>query len=101
MTELWELTTLIRSKNAAPFEITFDIIAKDRAALDRIRASPALQPGAIARLYGLPAEQVTVIPMERVNALKISMPRPTPSGDVRDTDIFGAQFHSPLVRLPV
>jgi hypothetical protein len=101
MAELWELTTLIRSKNAAPFEITLDIIAKDRAALDRIRTADAMQPAAIAALYGLPADQVKVLLLERVNALKISMPRPTPSGHVRDTDIFGGQFHSPLVRLAV
>ena len=32
-------------------------------------------------------------------ALKFSFPRPSVSGSLDDTDLFGGQFHSPLVRL--
>jgi hypothetical protein len=28
--KLWQVTKLIRSKNAGPFELTFDVIFKDR-----------------------------------------------------------------------
>jgi hypothetical protein len=101
MTELWELTTLIRCKNAAPFEMTVDVIAKDRASLQRILASESMRPSAVAELYGLPEREVHFVVLENVNAIKISMPRPTPSGDVLDTDVFAGQFHSPLVKLPV
>jgi hypothetical protein len=38
---------------------------------------------------------------EAALAIKISIPRPVFSGDPEDTDVFGGQFHSPLVRLPV
>ncbi len=38
MRELWQFTKLIRSKNAGPFELTFDIMFKDensfRAVMD-------------------------------------------------------------------
>ena len=30
--KLWQLTKLIRSKNSGPFELTFDVIFKDREA---------------------------------------------------------------------
>lgn len=101
MAELWELTTLVRCKNAAPFEMTIDIIAKDDDSLRRILNADSMRPAAIAELYGLPAEDVHVIVLEHVHALKISMPRPTPSGDVLDTDVFAGQFHSPLVKLTI
>jgi Domain of unknown function (DUF4387) len=34
-------------------------------------------------------------------ALKFSFPRPSVSGSLDDTDLFGGQFHSPLVRLEI
>jgi hypothetical protein len=34
-------------------------------------------------------------------ALKASIPRPAPSGDPADTDVFGGQQHGPLVDLEI
>lgn len=34
MPELWQFTKLIRSKNAGPFELTFDIMFQDLDSLD-------------------------------------------------------------------
>jgi hypothetical protein len=101
MAELWQLTSLIRSKNAGPFELTFDVIMKDEASYERVLASGVLEPAAFAELYGIPAEEVKVAHQPSVYALKLSIPRPAISGDVDDTDVFGGQFHSPLVRLAV
>jgi hypothetical protein len=39
--------------------------------------------------------------IESLLTVKISIPRPVFSGDVEDTDVYGGQFHGPLVRLPV
>jgi hypothetical protein len=36
-----------------------------------------------------------------IDALKFSIPRKVFSGDVADTDVYGGQFHGPLVRLLV
>ena len=37
MQKLWQVTKLIRSKNAGPFELTFDVIFKDRAGYEHVR----------------------------------------------------------------
>ena len=101
MAELWEITKLIRSKNAGPFELTFDILCEDRERFERLKQSGVLTPERFAELYGVPREQVRFTVHEAALAIKISIPRPAFSGDPEDTDVFGGQFHSPLVRLPV
>jgi hypothetical protein len=101
MAELWELTKLIRSKNAGPFELTFDVIMKDDASYERVLASGVLDASAFAALYGVQETDVHVAHQPAVRAVKLSIPRPAISGDVDDTDVFGGQFHSPLVRLAV
>jgi Domain of unknown function (DUF4387) len=99
--ELWQVTKLIRSKNAGPFKLTFDIIFKDRESFDLVRGTPAMSAAAFAASYGVPEEQTEVFEHESVMAIKVSIPRPVSSGGVYDTDVFGGQFHSPLVRLTV
>ena len=56
MAKLGELARLIRSKNAGPFELTFDIMFDDAAAFERVRASGALSRELIACIYRLPAD---------------------------------------------
>lgn len=99
MPELWERTTLIRSKNAGPFELTFDVIFADDAAFEAARSHRAFTPDGFADLYGIDSCGITVFVQDRIRAIKISIPRLVASGDPADTDVFGAQFHSPLVRL--
>ena len=101
MPELWQLTRLIRSKNAGPFELTFDLIFKDREGFDLVRKSGVVSAEAISRLYGLPVNEVQVFELPAILALKMSIPRPAFSGDIDDTDVYGGQFHSRLVRLKV
>jgi len=101
MRELWQFTKLIRSKNAGPFELTFDIIFKDRESFDVVLGSGKLSSETISELYGVDHEQVRLSAIEELLAVKISMPRRVFSGDVMDTDVYGGQFHGPLVRLPI
>jgi hypothetical protein len=101
MPELWELTKLIRSKNAGPFELTFDIMFRDSAGFQQAIKSDFCTPEKIARQYGVQADSVKVFFLESISTIKISIPRKVPSGDSRDTDIYGGQFHSPLVRLKI
>jgi Domain of unknown function (DUF4387) len=101
MPELWQLTRLIRSKNAGPFELTFDLIFKDREGFDLVKKSGIVSAEAVSRLYGVPIDEVRVFELPAILALKISMPRPAFSGDIDDTDVYGGQFHSRLVRLSV
>ena len=101
MRELWEFTKLIRSKNAGPFELTFDIMFKDENSFREVMASGKLSAELIAQLYKVDRKQVRFWVIESLLTVKISIPRPVFSGDVEDTDVYGGQFHGPLVRLPV
>jgi hypothetical protein len=101
MRELWEYTKLIRSKNAGPFELTFDIMFKDEEHFRKAMASGKLSPELIAQLYKTDIRQVRFFVIEPLLTVKISIPRPMFSGDVNDTDLYGGQFHGPLVRLPI
>jgi len=101
MRELWEFTKLIRSKNAGPFELTFDIMFKDADCFHHVMKSGKLTREMIAHLYKTQMEQVRFFVVERLLAVKISIPRAVFSGDLLDTDVYGGQFHGPLTRLPV
>ena len=101
MRELWQYTKLIRSKNAGPFELTFDIMFKDEDCFREVVASGKLSPELIAQLYNVDLKRVRYFVIESLLTIKISIPRPVSSGDVNDTDVYGGQFHSPLVRLQV
>ena len=101
MTRLSEFTKLIRSKNAGPFELTFDIMFKDIESFRRILDSGRLSPESISRLYRVPLDKIRFFALEQICSIKISIPRPVSSGSIADTDIYGGQFHGPLVNLVV
>jgi hypothetical protein len=101
MRELWQFTKLIRSKNAGPFELTFDIMFKDDDCFREVMTGGKLSAEVIAQLYNVNLKQVKFFVIQSLLTVKISIPRPVFSGDVADTDVYGGQFHSPLVRLPV
>jgi len=101
MPKLWQVTKLIRSKNAGPFELTFDVIFRDRATYETVRDAKIINEKWFAKTYRLPPEAVSVIHYDAANAIKITIPRPVISGDVDDTDVFGGQQYGPLVDLDV
>ncbi|HET6143519.1 MAG TPA: DUF4387 domain-containing protein [Candidatus Acidoferrales bacterium] len=101
MRELWQFTKLIRSKNAGPFELTFDIMFKDEDSFRKVIDSGKLSAELIAELYKVAPKQVRFFVIEPLHTIKISIPRPIFSGDVKDTDVYGGQFHGPLVKLQI
>lgn len=104
MARLGDLASVIRSKNAGPFQITIDIMFADAALLRRVLASPRFCTQEIARRYGIAPEHVAVIAFERVHAVKITLPRrwgSRGSGSPGDRDVYGAQQHGPLVDLEI
>ena len=101
MPKLWEMTKLIRSKNSGPFELTFDVIFKDRESYEKVREARLINAEWFARTYRLTPEVVSIINYDAANAIKITIPRPAISGDVDDTDVFGGQQHGPLVDIDV
>lgn len=101
MAKLWQLAKLIRSKNAGPFELTFDVIFKDRESYERVRDARLINAEWFARTYRLAPEVVSIINYDAAAAIKITIPRPVTSGDIEDADVFGGQQHGPLVDLDV
>lgn len=88
---------LIRSKDAGPFMLTLDLFFSDADTHRAFRESGALEAPVIAQLYRLDPAEVDVYDMDEISAMKISFPRPIPSGEFGDTDITGGQQYAVLV----
>lgn len=101
MTRLLDLCSLIRSKNAGPFVLTFDFMCHDQDGYDRLRTSGVLTPQLFADLYGADPRDVLVVHHDRAQAVKVSLPRPVRQGDIHDSDSYGDQQYAPLVDLEI
>jgi hypothetical protein len=98
---LAEIANLIRSKNAGPFTLTFDIMFADLASYQRVKRSGALNPAAFAALCRCPVENVLFFECENALAFKFSIPRPLPQGELGDGDAHGGQQFIPLMNLEI
>lgn len=95
-----EAARIVRSKNSGPFELTLDIMFKDRKYYDLFKEGRLVNPERIAGLYRIDAADILgIVWFEPANAVKITIRRPLPSGAPGDTDIYGAQQHAPLLGL--
>ncbi|WP_374471204.1 DUF4387 domain-containing protein [Phenylobacterium sp.] len=99
--KLHELTALIRSKNAGPFVLTFDIIFRDRQAYERTRAAGVVSTQTFADLFHVDEAKVRFFDCENALAMKFSIPRPVFQGDIGDTDMHGGQQFVPLMNIEV
>lgn len=98
---LGELAKLIRSKNAGPFVLTFDVMFDDEATYRRVLNSGVLTRAVFAELYQLPEDEVMFFEHDAARAIKISIPRPYAQGGREDGDMYGGQQHGLLVDLVV
>ena len=97
-TKLTDLAAVIRSKNAGPYELTLDIIFRDRATYEQVVAAGAIDAALISRLYRVPVTDVLeLVAFDPAAAVKITIRRPRVAGDVGETDVYGAQQHAPLL----
>ncbi len=101
MAKLGDLARLIRSKNAGPFNLTFDIMFETEEIYRRVVAANAITQEYIGRLYRVPAEDVVLVHHDAARAIKFSIPRPVPSCDLEDADCYGGQQYGPLVELEI
>lgn len=100
--KITELAGVIRSKNSGPYELTFDIIFKDRASFELARRSGIFTGELFARLYGIDVGKVIgVVEFEQANAINATIARPVVSGGPGETDVYGAQQHAPLLGIEV
>lgn len=101
MPKLKDIAKACKSKNAGPFEITYDIMFDNLDLFNKVRASGAITPQVIASLYGVPVSQVQFTEYPPALAYKATIPRRIPSGAIGDTDIYGAQQHAPMLNIDV
>ena len=99
-TKIIDVAQVIRSKNAGPFELTFDIVFRNRSDFDQFREAKVLNETKVSSLFRIiPSEISGIIYFEAANAVKITIKRALPSGAPGDSDIYGAQQHAPLLDL--
>jgi hypothetical protein len=101
MTKLAELASLIRSKNAGPFQLTFDIMFDDRERYERVKASGRISAATIAKVYGVREADVLFFFVDNALAIKASIPRPVFQGDLGDPDGHGGQQYAPLMDIEI
>ncbi|MCL2249312.1 MAG: DUF4387 domain-containing protein [Oscillospiraceae bacterium] len=99
-TKITDIASVIRSKNSGPYEITFDIIFNERKDFERICNLKCINEELICSLYGLTSDKiVSIIAFVPAKAIKATIKRPLCSGDIGETDVYGAQQHAPLLNL--
>ena len=101
MAKLWEVTKLVRSKNAGPFVLTFDIMFDDAEVYEQVRDSGVLNKKLVAEMYQQNEADVLFFNCDNALAIKFSIPRRIASGDLGDGDCFGGQQYAPLLEIEV
>ena len=101
MARIRDIAQVCKSKNAGPFELTIDVVFEGALMFEKVRATGVLGPALFARLYKVAPEDVLFTEYPAGFAFKATIPRAIPSGDVGDTDIYGAQQHAPLLDVDV
>ena len=101
MAKLRDLAKVCKSKNAGPFEVTIDIMFETREIYDKVVRSGVLNEALFAKLYGVDAKDILFTPYPAELALKGTIPRRVSSGDVGDTDVYGAQQHAPMLDVEI
>jgi len=95
---LRDLASVIRSKNAGPFELTLDVLLKDDATFEMLRKADVINPKSIANLYRIPESDVIgIVYFPNARAIKATIVRPWASGALGERDVYGAQQHGPLM----
>lgn len=88
---------VIRSKNAGPCLLTFDLMLPDAASFAAVSEKLPVLREKVAKAYGRSENEVAVIAYAPALAVKITLPRDVVSGDIGDRDVYGAQQHAPLL----
>jgi len=101
MATLFDLCSLIRSKNAGPFVLTFDLMFSSQDNYQRAKQSQPLTKCLLAQMYGQREEDITLVYHDHALAIKASMPRPIFQGELQDGDCYGGQQYVPLLQIEV
>src|SRR5699024_817025 len=99
---LMKLAKVIRSKNAGPFELTIDILFKNKQIYKSVKEAHLFTDKTIASLYNIQPEDVLeLVFFDNANALKITIPRSHPSCSVGERDTYRAQQYAPILTISI
>ncbi|EXJ91695.1 hypothetical protein A1O3_00245 [Capronia epimyces CBS 606.96] len=99
---LGELASVIRSKNAGPYELTFDVMFGSPENYSKVKSSNVLTKSTIADLYRIDeAEVVAALWWDPAMAFKATVKRPIISGGFGETDTHGSCQHTRLMYLQI
>lgn len=95
------MAKIIRSKNAGPFVITFDIMFETEEEYNLVVESNVLSVERFSKLFNAPVENIELYYVKNALAIKISMPRPYFQGDLEDGDNYAGQQYPPLIDIEI
>lgn len=99
--KLYEIASVVRSKNAGPFFLTFDVMFPDKATYEKVKPMGILNKKLMSDLYNIPLKDIRFYEFSPAFAFKWTIRRPIYSGDVGDSDIYGAQQHAHLMNVEI
>ncbi|GAB1352243.1 MAG TPA: DUF4387 domain-containing protein [Candidatus Rifleibacterium sp.] len=95
-----EAAKVIRSKNAGPYELTFDIMFKNKEFYEMFKSQQIINRKQMAGVLKIDESDIlNLVWFAPANAVKITIKRPISSGAPGETDIYGAQQHAPLLAI--
>lgn len=97
--KLIDIAKILRSKNAGPLYITFDLMFDSAEKMQTVLNN--LKKEQIAHAYGVSVGDISIISYEIVNSIKVTFPRKHISGSVYDDDVYGCQQHIPLGNIEI
>ncbi|MFE3280841.1 DUF4387 domain-containing protein [Nocardia sp. NPDC059239] len=101
LVKLGSLAAIVRSKNAGPYRITFDVLFDREDLYADVLASRSLNPKSIASAYGGSTVVSSFFEIPIVRAFKATIIRPRAQCGIGEGDVFGAQQHVPLMNMLV
>lgn len=106
--KLSDISRVLRSKNAGPYEITMDIMFESDSTFEAVRHSGLLSPENVAKALDIPEEEIIWLGFfAPALAFKVTIPRfragkKVSAGSFMENDIHGSQQHRGLsdIKLP-
>jgi Domain of unknown function (DUF4387)/Acyclic terpene utilisation family protein AtuA len=99
---LGDLASVVRSKNAGPYELTFDIMFDSRSTYDAAKSCGVLSDATVAKVYGIAKKDIiAALWWEPAMAFKFTVKRPIVSGSFGETDTHGSCQHVRLMYLKI
>lgn len=97
---LGDVASIVRSKNAGPYELTFDIMFDDDDTYAKVKHCGLLTRATVAHLYRIDEEEVIACMFwDPARAFKATIKRACVSGAFGETDTHGSQQHVPFLYL--